>query len=71
MSKVYETKMRSILKATSFRIIEIAIDAFILSFFVETHIAIGLSVALETTCLILHYTFERVWNTISYGRDVV
>ncbi len=65
---INETRLRSLLKAASFRIIEIAIDAFILSFFVHIGIAIGLAIGLEVMCFALHYIFERIWNKISYGR---
>lgn len=68
---VYETRKRSLLKAISFRVIEVAVDTFILSFFVSTPIALGLAVGLETICFLLHYGFERVWNKIDYGRNIV
>ena len=68
--KVYETRKRSLLKAISFRIIEIAIDSAILSIFVSPPVAIGLGVALEGICLLLHFGFERIWNKIDYGRQV-
>jgi len=67
---IYETKARSILKAISFRIIEVSVDTWILSYFVETRIAVGLAIALEGTCLMLHYGFERVWNRFNYGRII-
>ena len=68
--RVNETRKRSLLKAVSFRIIEIAVDTLILSFFVAPTIALGLSVALELTCLTLHYFFERIFNHIDYGREI-
>ena len=70
MTRINETRKRSLLKAVSFRIIEIAIDTVILSFFVAPHIAVGLSVLLEVLCCILHYGFERIWNRFSYGREI-
>ena len=70
MLKVYETKRRSLLKALSFRVVEIAVDSLILSFFVTPVVAIGLAIALEGICLVLHFVFERGWNKIDYGRHI-
>ena len=69
--KINETRKRSLLKAVSFRVIEVAIDALILSVFVSPPTAIALAVLLEGLCLGLHYVFERGWNRIEYGRDIV
>ena len=69
--KVHETRTRSLLKALSFRIIEIAVDTFILSFFVTVPVALGLAIALEVTCFLLHFGFERVWNKIHFGRIII
>lgn len=70
MTKINETRKRSLLKAISFRILEIAIDTLILSCFVEVYLAAGLAVVLEGICLALHYCFERVWNRVPYGREI-
>jgi uncharacterized membrane protein len=69
--RVNETRRRSLLKAVSFRILEIAVDSLILSFFVTPIIAVGLAVSIEFTCFALHFVFERVWNKIDYGRHIV
>jgi uncharacterized membrane protein len=69
--RINETRKRSLLKAVSFRIIEIALDTLILSFFITPAIAFGVAVAVECMCLILHYIFERIFNRISYGREIV
>jgi len=66
--KIHETRRRSLLKAVSFRIIEIGVDTLILSFFVAPEIAVGLAIALELTCFGLHYGFERIFNKIEWGR---
>ncbi|GEM_PF-1400897 len=68
---IHETRARSLLKAISFRVIEIAVDTAILSFFVEVHIALTLAVVLELICFVLHYFFERIWNKIHFGRHEV
>ena len=71
MLKINETRKRSFLKAVSFRVIEVIVDALILSIFVSPKIAIGLAIGLELLCLGLHYGFERIWNRIPYGRHIV
>ena len=68
--KINETRKRSLLKAVSFRVIEIALDSLILSIFVSPRIAITLAIVLEGLCLALHYGFERLWNRTDYGRHV-
>jgi len=68
--KVCETKKRSLVKAISFRIIEVAIDTLILSFFIPVPIAFVLAMAVEGICFALHFAFERVWNKIDYGRHI-
>jgi len=70
MLKVYETKKRSLIKAVSFRVIEIAVDSLILSFFVTPAVAISLAVVIEGLCLSAHFIFERIWNKINYGRHI-
>ena len=69
--KINETRKRSLLKAVSFRIIEVGVDTLILSFFITPVIAFSVAVAVEVTCLTLHYIFERIFNRISYGREVL
>lgn len=68
--KINETRKRSLLKAISFRIIEITVSSVVLSLFVTTYEAIGLAVLLEGLCFGLQYLGERVWNKINYGREV-
>jgi len=70
MLKVYETRKRSLIKAVSFRVIEIAVDSLILSFFVTPAVAIGLAISIEGLCLLAHFIFERIWNKINYGRHI-
>jgi hypothetical protein len=68
--KINETRRRSILKAISFRIIEVVVDSLILLLFVSPTKAIGLGVLFESICLGLDYLKERVWNKTDYGREV-
>lgn len=67
---VYETKLRSILKALSFGLMELIVDTIILSFFVELGVAIGLAVFFEVIYFMMRFGFERVWNRINFGRGV-
>ena len=69
--KINETRKRSLLKAVSFRIIEIGLDTLILSFFMTPAIAFGVAVAVEVMCLALHFIFERLWNKTDYGGEIV
>ncbi len=69
--RVHETKTRSLLKALSFRVIEISVDTLILSFFVTPAVALGLAISLEVICFLLHFAFERVWNKIHFGRHII
>ena len=69
--KVNETRRRSLLKASSFRVLEIALDSLILSIFLSPPVAIGVAVLLEVLCFVLHFSFERVWNRIEYGRQII
>ena len=69
--RINETRKRSLLKAVSFRIIEIALDSLILSWFVELEVEITLAILLEGLCLGLHYGFERVFNKIQWGRHII
>ena len=68
--KINETRTRSLLKAASFRVLEITVDALLLSFFVSVPLAVGLAVAIEGVCFGMHFLFERVWNRIDYGRGI-
>ena len=82
--RINETRKRSLLKAVSFRIIEIGVDTGLI-YLVFSHLdaiaeflhlsylqtAFCLAVILELICLALHYFFERLWNRTDYGRDIV
>lgn len=69
--KIHETRKRSLLKALSQRVVEIAATALLLTPFVgEVPTAIGLAVASETLCFGLHFLNERIWNKVDYGRGI-
>ena len=65
---ITETRMRSLLKAVSFRIIEVLVDSFILFIFVKPYEAVGLAILFESICLGLDYLKERIWDKTDYGR---
>ena len=67
---IHETRKRSLVKAISYRVIEILLDTWILSYFVGVKVALPLAVALEGMCLLLHYTFERGWDRVQWGRYI-
>ena len=75
--KINETRKRSLLKAVSFRVIEVAIDTVVLWYAYEMlqpftpAKAFALAVFMEATCFSVHYIFERVWNKTDYGREIV
>lgn len=60
--KVVETRTRSLLKGLTARILEIALDTFVLSFFVKVEIGLGCSILLEVTCYTVSYFNERGWD---------
>lgn len=72
MLKVNETWKRSLLKALSFRVIEITATTLALHFGLgeEWGHALGWAVCLETMCLLLHLGFERIWNKVQWGRQI-
>ena len=69
--KINETRRRSLLKAVSFRVIEIAFDFCVLVWFVELHQAIWMAILFESVCMGLDYLKERGWNKSNYGREIV
>jgi uncharacterized membrane protein len=79
--RINETKKRSLYKALSFRVIEIAVDTGaiylvfnnidrICAFLGISYLAAAfwLAVLLEAFCFGLHYCFERLWNRTDFGR---
>jgi len=70
---INETRKRSLLKAVSFRIIEITATTLVLHFGLgqQWDIAVWWAIGLETMCLGLHFTFERIWNKTDYGRYII
>jgi len=73
--KVNETRKSSLVKAISFRIIEVIVDIFILFGLIKTGLpalfiaGVG-AIAVEASCGIGYYLWERLWNRINWGREV-
>lgn len=71
-SKIDETKLRSFLKALSFRIVEIIIDTILLSYLgLHIHVSLLASILIELICFLLGFSWERVWNKIRWGRRII
>ena len=70
--KIYETRLRSFLKALNGRVLEVLVDAAILRVlgipFLE---GIGVSILIEAACFGISYGIERLWNKISWGRRIL
>ena len=67
---IHETRKRSLVKAISFRILEVAFGTLILSSRMETSLALSYAVIIESMCMCLHYLFERGWNRVQWGRYI-
>ena len=73
---IHETRMRSLIKAILFRIIEIGIDTvaimrvYDLLYPITPMKALILAVMVECICFTVHYSFERFCDRIQWGRYV-
>ena len=71
MTKVNETKTRSILKGITARVIEVLVDTVIISFLgVDIPLSFGIALLIEGMCFIASYFTERVWNLTDWGRHI-
>jgi len=77
---VNETKARSLLKAISGRVIEIAVGTLVFGTIISIFFpsipspfiaGLGFNLLEETVCFIVTYGTERVWNKVSWGRKVL
>ena len=66
-----EQGRRSLFKAVSWRIVG-TVDTFVLTFLVTGHLVWAASVSALELCtkVFLFWAHERLWNRISWGRDV-
>lgn len=71
MTKVNETRTRSILKGITGRILEVILDTFLITIIgVPIEISFTISVIIEGLCFIAGYINERFWNFTDFGRTV-
>jgi uncharacterized membrane protein len=69
MNKINETKKRSIVKSTTYRIIVVATDFSVLYLLTgKTEISVVFTVISNTYTWIFYYLHERIWNRIRWGR---
>lgn len=66
-----DTPVRSLAKAVSWRITG-TVDTFIISWLITGHALIASGIALTEimTKVFLFWAHERVWNKISWGREI-
>ena len=65
----FETHQRSIVKSLIFRAVVISSDTTVI--YLLTHKVtetIGLTIATNLASMTLYYLYERIWNSISWGR---
>jgi uncharacterized membrane protein len=69
MSAVYETKMRSVVKALSWRVLAGIITTSVV-FFATGQVKFAAEIGLIDTLikLVIYFMHERAWNRISFGR---
>jgi len=72
MTKVNETKTRSIFKGITARVIEVLVDTVIIISLlgVDIHVSLGIAILIEGLCFLANYINERLWNFTDWGRHV-
>jgi uncharacterized membrane protein len=69
--QVKETKKRSILKSTTYRILVVATDFTVLYMLTcKTEISVVFTLISNTYTWIFYYLHERVWNMVEWGRTL-
>lgn len=69
---VCETRLRSLLKGATAKVIEVTVDFIVLYIiFGQPEKDFGLALGLEIFCYIAGYWNERLWNKVNWGRKVV
>lgn len=75
--KVNETRLRSLFKAITGRLIEILVDSLLIgSLFTflgvpyAFQLASGIAILTEILCALTTYLNERIWNRLDWGREV-
>lgn len=71
MTKVNETKIRSIFKGITARTIEVLVDTVIITLLgVDIHLSFGIALLIEGMCFVASYINDRFWNLTDWGRHV-
>jgi hypothetical protein len=70
--KVCETRLRSMLKGATAKLIEVTADFILMDIiFGQPEKSFAVALGLEIFCYICGYWNERIWNKINWGRKVV
>jgi len=71
MTKINETKTRSILKGITGRILEVIFDTLLINLIgVNIQTSFTIAVIIEGVCFMASYINERFWNLTDFGRTV-
>jgi len=75
--KVNETRVRSLCKTITARIIEVIVDTLLIGTIYlllnvshAYELAGGISLTVEFLCAVTGYFNDRIWNKINWGREV-
>lgn len=69
MTQSNETRMRSILKSLSYRILSIVVDTAVAYFFTRTlSLSLVIVLVVNAYSTFLYYGHERIWGRIRFGR---
>lgn len=74
MTRVNETRTRSILKGITGRILEVILDMLLINLIgmgkIDIQTSFIIAVIIEAVCFIASYINERFWNLTDFGRTV-
>ena len=65
-----ESKKRSLYKTISWRLVAI-INSWVTLSVVDIESNLWMALFMNFTGLILFYIYERVWNNVNYGKEIV
>jgi len=69
--KVNDGYSRTIVKGATGKIFEVAFDFYVLSFFVNNELSLGLAVTIEAVCYLVQIFNERLWNLTNWNRHII
>lgn len=71
MTRVNETRIRSVFKGVTGRILEVIVDTLLISIVgISIQTSFVIAVIIEVVCFIANYVNERFWNLTDFGRTV-